>query len=448
MVPMGSQDSPPNSASGMLRQFIISDSIASQNQFQSQNFSVFGPDLRGSNTFSQSHGVLPSIKSLEERMSRSIDLVQVPSAVQESEISHTRHLMDLLGAANETNHQAQRLSLSLGSRMLVPQFQYRQRSFNSDLMSPSYLVPREEAREAYNLGGEQVNDDYSLTGSGFPQSSTSLSRASTSYGTESFAVAIGNSRYLKPAQSLLDEIVHVSCQAVEISNEKYVGKLFPCGQRGSLRLSSELKVELWGIGLVQAEKHELQLKIAKLIALLKEVEGRYEKYYHQMEEVVSSFEEIAGLGAAKSYTALALQAMSKHFCNLRDAIVSQIDETKRKFSRDLPKISTELSQLSLFDKETKHNRISLQQLGMMQSQRQAWRPIRGLPETSVTILRSWLFEHFLHPYPNDYEKLMLASQAGLTKNQVSNWFINARVRLWKPMIEEMYKEEFADHSED
>lgn len=32
--------------------------------------------------------------------------------------------------------------------------------------------------------------------------------------------------------------------------------------------------------------------------------------------------------------------------------------------------------------------------------------------------------------------------------QVSNWFINARVRLWKPMIEEMYKEEFGDSSED
>ena len=24
--------------------------------------------------------------------------------------------------------------------------------------------------------------------------------------------------------------------------------------------------------------------------------------------------------------------------------------------------------------------------------------------------------------------------------QVSNWFINARVRLWKPMIEEMYND--------
>ncbi|KAH7847346.1 hypothetical protein Vadar_025002 [Vaccinium darrowii] len=48
-------------------------------------------------------------------------------------------------------------------------------------------------------------------------------------------------------------------------------------------------------------------------------------------------------------------------------------------------------------------------------------------------------------YPNDSEKLMLASQTGLSKNQVSNWFINARVRLWKPMIEDMYKEEFADN---
>ena len=35
--------------------------------------------------------------------------------------------------------------------------------------------------------------------------------------------------------------------------------------------------------------------------------------------------------------------------------------------------------------------------------------------------------------------------------KVSNWFINARVRLWKPMVEEMYqqeaKEEGSDHNE-
>lgn len=117
-----------------------------------------------------------------------------------------------------------------------------------------------------------------------------------------------------------------------------------------------------------------------------------------MEEVTSTFEVIAGFGAGKAYTALALQAMSRHFCCLRDSIISQINFIRQKMPRDVPKISSGLSHLSLFEKETLQNRISLQQLGIIQSNRQAWQPIRGLPETSVAFLRSWLFEHFLHPY--------------------------------------------------
>ncbi|PKA66281.1 Homeobox protein BEL1 like [Apostasia shenzhenica] len=76
-----------------------------------------------------------------------------------------------------------------------------------------------------------------------------------------------------------------------------------------------------------------------------------------------------------------------------------------------------------------------------------WRPQRGLPERSVSILRSWLFEHFLHPYPSDVDKHILARQTGLSRSQVSNWFINARVRLWKPMVEEMYLEEQKEEEE-
>uniref|UniRef100_A0A452Z8N7 Homeobox domain-containing protein n=1 Tax=Aegilops tauschii subsp. strangulata TaxID=200361 RepID=A0A452Z8N7_AEGTS len=44
----------------------------------------------------------------------------------------------------------------------------------------------------------------------------------------------------------------------------------------------------------------------------------------------------------------------------------------------------------------------------------------------------------LSRYPTDSDKQMLAKQTGLTRNQVSNWFINARVRLWKPMVEEIH----------
>ncbi|KAK5831690.1 BEL1-like homeodomain protein 11 [Gossypium arboreum] len=438
---MVSRDSPPNPTSSMLHHFIVSDPINSRNQFGGQPFDAYGSTLRGNhNTFPQSLGLLPTIHSLGERMSRSMDLLPSPIVTDESDISQTRHLMDLLGAANETNHQTQRLSLSLGSHVLDP-------SLNSGIASPSYLLSRAEDREVCSPGVGNLRDDYNFTVNTFASPSTSLHRSLlTTYGAaESFATAIVNSRYLKPTESLLHELVNIGGKNVD---ENFFGKLYLGDRGGNARLSSELKAEFCSNEMLLPE-NELRIRLAKLIGLLEEVELRYEKYYQQMEEVVSSFESLAGLGAAKSYTALALQAMSRHFGNLRDAIISHINVIRRKFSHDLPRINRGLSQLSLFDRDSRQNRQCLQQqLGMIPRQRQAWRPIRGLPETSVAILRTWLFEHFLHPYPTDSEKIMLASQTGLTKNQISNWFINARVRLWKPMIEEMYKEEFEDSPQD
>ncbi|KAI3471762.1 hypothetical protein Pfo_028415 [Paulownia fortunei] len=148
--------------------------------------------------------------------------------------------------------------------------------------------------------------------------------------------------------------------------------------------------------------------------------------------VISWFEQAAGIGSAKTYTALALQTISKQFRCLKDAILGQI----RAASKSLG------SRLKYVDNQIRQQR-ALQQLGMIQHN--AWRPQRGLPERSVSVLRAWLFEHFLHPYPKDSDKIMLAKQTGLTRSQVSNWFINARVRLWKPMVEEMYMEEMKEH---
>jgi len=177
-----------------------------------------------------------------------------------------------------------------------------------------------------------------------------------------------------------------------------------------------------------------------------EVDKRYNQYYHQMEALASSFEMVTGLGAAKPYTSVALNRISRHFRCLRDAIKEQIQVIRGKLGEK--ETSDEqggerIPRLRYLDQRLRQQRALHQQLGMV---RPAWRPQRGLPENSVSILRAWLFEHFLHPYPKESEKIMLAKQTGLSKNQVANWFINARVRLWKPMIEEMYKEEFGGDS--
>ncbi|KAL1927939.1 hypothetical protein VTP01DRAFT_3344 [Rhizomucor pusillus] len=53
----------------------------------------------------------------------------------------------------------------------------------------------------------------------------------------------------------------------------------------------------------------------------------------------------------------------------------------------------------------------------------------NLPKTVTAILKQWLVEHCQHPYPTEDEKLALRNRTGLTLNQISNWFINARRRI-------------------
>ncbi|CAA0812149.1 Homeobox protein BEL1 homolog [Striga hermonthica] len=190
---------------------------------------------------------------------------------------------------------------------------------------------------------------------------------------------------------------------------------------------------------------ELQRRKSKLLQMLEEVERRYKHYCDQMRGVTSSFELVAGNGAARAYSALASKAMSRHFRCLKDGILNQIKATKKamgeKDSSAPGTVKGETPRLRILDQTIRQQR-ALQQMSNMEIH--PWRPQRGLPERSVSVLRAWLFEHFLHPYPSDVDKHILARQTGLSRSQVSNWFINARVRLWKPMVEEMYLEELKE----
>ncbi|KAE8729395.1 Homeobox protein BEL1-like protein [Hibiscus syriacus] len=140
------------------------------------------------------------------------------------------------------------------------------------------------------------------------------------------------------------------------------------------------------------------------------------------------------------------RTISKHFRCLEDAMSKQIKATSKSLGEvDCLGAKIEGSRLRYVDHQLRQQRV-LQQLGMAQHNN-ALKPQRGLPERAVCVLRAWLFEHFLHQYPQDSDKHMLAKQTGLTRSQLSNWFINARVRLWKPMVEEMYNEEVQEQQE-
>ncbi|RCV46795.1 hypothetical protein SETIT_9G560100v2 [Setaria italica] len=259
-----------------------------------------------------------------------------------------------------------------------------------------------------------------------------------------------SSKFLVPAQQLLQEFCSLPVDSAAASNKraKAVTAKQPSSQQqqedGGEGSSSSAS---WAPSpQIQAmDALELQRLKDKLYIMLEEVDRRYRRYCELMRSLAGGFEAVAGERAAAAYTALASRTISRHFRSLRDGIVAQLQAARKALGEkdmSVPGMTRgDTPRLRVLDQCIRQQK-ALTQAGMMESH--PWRPQRGLPERAVTILRAWLFEHFLHPYPSDVDKHILARQTGLSRSQVSNWFINARVRLWKPMVEEMYVEEMKD----
>ncbi|XP_073303794.1 homeobox protein ATH1-like isoform X2 [Primulina huaijiensis] len=186
-------------------------------------------------------------------------------------------------------------------------------------------------------------------------------------------------------------------------------------------------------GIFPSDKWDFEANKKHMLALLQMIDEQYNRCLDEVHTVVSAFHAVTELDP-HLHARFALPTISSMYKNLRERISSYILA-----------MGTNLNEGKGQEKEEKSFKTSfiqkqwdLQQL--RKSDSQLWRPQRGLPERSVSVLRAWMFQNFLHPYPKDAEKHLLAIKSGLTRNQVSNWFINARVRLWKPMIEEMYAE--------
>jgi hypothetical protein len=64
-----------------------------------------------------------------------------------------------------------------------------------------------------------------------------------------------------------------------------------------------------------------------------------------------------------------------------------------------------------------------------------------LPDSAVDTLNTWLQENFANPYPTTSQKLALVQSTGLEMKQINQWFINARVRVWRPAVQMMMDEQ-------
>ncbi|KAL0648920.1 hypothetical protein Bca4012_047211 [Brassica carinata] len=335
-------------------------------------------------------------------------------------------------------------------------------SFHDGLSSGDVLVFKPEPLSLSLSSHPRLTYDLVVPGvvnSGFGRSAAEAAAATVTVASRSsgplgpftgYASILKGSRFLKPAQILLDEFCNV-------------GHGIYTDEDDSSLLFDPTVESLCGTS--DSGGGEYMKNKSKLISMLDEVYKRYKQYYEQLQAVMGSFECVAGLGHAAPYASLTLKALSRHFKCLKNAITEQLQ-----FSTNNKIQQQQSGHLMISENRTESMRFggsdssrglcsSGQRHGFPDNHAPVWRPHRGLPERAVTVLRAWLFDHFLHPmtcttylydceyiaidarmciYPTDTDKLMLAKQTGLSRNQVSNWFINARVRVWKPMVEEIH----------
>ncbi|KAB0390843.1 hypothetical protein E2I00_007166 [Balaenoptera physalus] len=68
-----------------------------------------------------------------------------------------------------------------------------------------------------------------------------------------------------------------------------------------------------------------------------------------------------------------------------------------------------------------HSQVNLDLTSLLDNEDKKSKSKRGvLPKHATNIMRSWLFQHLMHPYPTEDEKRQIAAQTNLTLLQVNN----------------------------
>lgn len=67
----------------------------------------------------------------------------------------------------------------------------------------------------------------------------------------------------------------------------------------------------------------------------------------------------------------------------------------------------------------------------------------SLPASVVDYLKAWLMspDHINHPYPTEKEKALMVADTGIELKRLNNWFVNNRIRYWKPRMEALQRDQ-------
>ncbi|KAL1557316.1 homeobox protein ATH1-like [Salvia divinorum] len=354
-------------------------------------------------TMLHGYGGLPFPPELARRV---VGRTSLPPPAQPARSGHSREwpVMEQVGFASHSHDSSQysnELSLSLVTS-------------RPSVLHGHLTTPHEQCSEMSCSNGVS---SYSL-----PEHTSCSSRNhSLGFKTPLLPSLLSGSRFLEAMQEILAAI---ACYALE--NVEDVGANVPFSSIGS---SSGIEADQTFV--FQNQETSLEGKKKHLLSLLQMVDDQYSQCLDDIHTVTSAFHAVTEL-EPNLHARFALPTISFMYKSLRERISSHILAIGAHLEEG------ETRENKSFEACFIQKQWALQQLS--NRDHQLLRPQRGLPETSVSVLRTWMFQNFLHPYPKDSEKHLLALKSGLTRNQVSNWFINARVRLWKPMIEEMCAE--------
>ncbi|GAQ83722.1 homeodomain protein [Klebsormidium nitens] len=270
----------------------------------------------------------------------------------------------------------------------------------------------------------------------------------------------GKSKYMPALLHILEEINQLALVSPERAEAERAGL-----NRELVIRRNELESELEVSG---ADRQTLASEAEDLEALLVEVQTKKMEYLHENDVLGAQFS--ASLGVAP-------HVAESYMKGPREIVAGRFEEVERSLSADLERARRQLGVMARSRRPERNgpNKLDLRpplaigasgpakggremalagparhmSVRELKERARAFERggarvgsgARGLSRTAVSILRGWLFDHFLHPYPSDQEKEALAEATNLQRGQIANWFINARVRVWKPMIEQMYKEQ-------